>query len=178
LLREPRFLGKLLLREPTQLPRPAHIFPNQNAHIHARQNSGLHHLSLSTPVCIEKSAAKWVLFGHPRLSRRLHFGSGIAFFEQLEESDSGGAEWYVGSDYPGGLRQMAPNGEVVTDYDRAHLQHYVRLLDARRSGVTADDMCRLILEIDPVSDPHEAQRILQSHLDRAVWMSSVGFRQL
>jgi hypothetical protein len=73
---------------------------------------------------------------------------------------------------------MAPTDDVVTDYDRAHFQRYVRLLDARKQGVSADDMCRHILEIDPASEPENAKLILTSHLDRATWMSRVGFHKI
>ena len=79
---------------------------------------------------------------------------------------------------PGGLREPAPSGDVVTDYDRAHLQLYIRLLDARSAGASSDDMCRFILEVDPTSDPVGTHKLLKSHLERADWMSSVGFRQI
>ena len=82
----------------------------------------------------------------------------------------------MGSEYPGGLRRLAPTDDVVTDYDRAHFPQYVRLLDARIQGVSPDDMCRLILEIDPGTEA--ARATLKSHLDRAAWMSNVGYRQL
>ena len=87
-------------------------------------------------------------------------------------------ELSVGSKNPGGLIEPAPNGDVVTDYDRAHLQLYIRLLDARSAGTSSDDMCRFILEIDPISEPDNSQKLLESHLERADWMSSVGFRQI
>jgi hypothetical protein len=87
-------------------------------------------------------------------------------------------ECVVGSEYPDRLRKLAPTDDVVTDYDRAHFQHYVRLLDARTQGVSPDEMCRSILEIDPASEPDGARMTLTSHLDRAAWMSRVGFRKI
>jgi hypothetical protein len=84
----------------------------------------------------------------------------------------------VGSKNPGSVRDAAPSGDVVTDYDRAHLQHYIRLLDAHSAGASRDEMCRLVLEIDPADDPVAAEKLLESHLERARWMSSVGFRQI
>lgn len=84
----------------------------------------------------------------------------------------------MGSENPGGLKETAPSGDVVTDYDRAHLKLYIRLLDARSAGASSDDLCRFILEIDPTTDPNSAQKLLKSHLERADWMSSVGFRQI
>jgi len=84
----------------------------------------------------------------------------------------------VVSKTPDGLREAAPTGDVVTDYDRAHLQLYIRLLDARSAGKSSDDMCRFVLEIDPDGDPDGAHKLLKSHLERAAWMSSIGFRQI
>jgi hypothetical protein len=125
-----------------------------------------------------ETAIEWLFFGHRRSGHTLFFEAGIAFFEQVDESDSGGVEWVVGSEYPVGLRRLAPTDDVVTDYDRAHLQQYVRLLDARTQGVSTAEMCRQILEIDPAATAEEAEMTLKSHLDRAVWLTSVGFRQL
>jgi hypothetical protein len=84
----------------------------------------------------------------------------------------------VGSKSPNGLREAAPTGGAVTDYDRAHLQFYIRLLDARSAGMSSDDMCRFVLEIDPTQYPDGSRKLLESHLERAEWMSSVGFRQI
>ena len=84
----------------------------------------------------------------------------------------------MSSNYPNGLRRLAPSDTTVTDYDRAHLQDYIRLLDARAADMSGDDMCKIILEIDPANDPEGTQETLRSHLERAAWMSSVGFRQI
>ena len=83
----------------------------------------------------------------------------------------------MNSTYPGGLKRVAPTVDAVTEYDRAHFYHYIWLLDAHSAGMTSDEMCRNILDIDPTTDPDGAHKTLQSHLDRAVWMSNVGFRQ-
>ncbi len=84
----------------------------------------------------------------------------------------------MGSVYPSGLRRLAPTDDVVTDYDRAHFQQYVRLLDAQTEGLSADEMCRAILEIDPLIQPDAARMTLKSHLDRATWMTRVGFHKI
>ena len=84
----------------------------------------------------------------------------------------------MGSELPSELRRAAPAGDTVTDYDRVHFLRYIRLLDAFSAGINNDEMCRTILEIDPARDPESARGILRSHLDRAVWMSNVGFRQI
>lgn len=108
----------------------------------------------------------------------IYASPGIAFFERLGENDSGDMECVVGSTYPGGLRRTAPPGDVVTEYDRAHFRLYVELLDALAARTDRDEMCRTILDIDPARDPDGAYEALQSHLDRAVWMSKAGFRQI
>lgn len=84
----------------------------------------------------------------------------------------------MGSKNPGSVKEAAPSGDVVTDYDRAHLQLYIRLLDAHSAGASDDEMCRIVLEIDPEDDPVTAKQLLENHLERAKWMSSVGFRQI
>ena len=109
---------------------------------------------------------------------RILFHAAIAFSNRLMESDSGAVEWRVESKYPGGLRRVAPTGDVITEYDRAHFQDYIRLLDAHSAGMNSDEMCRSILDIDPAEDLDGAQKVLNSHLERAFWMSNIGFRQI
>jgi hypothetical protein len=76
------------------------------------------------------------------------------------------------------VRDDAPTCEALTDYDRGHLKTYLRLLDAATAGATSDDMCHLILGIDPQSDPGRARRTLAGHLQRARWMVEAGYREL
>lgn len=71
-----------------------------------------------------------------------------------------------------------PWADELTDYDRAHFTIYVRLLDASAAHASDDDMCRLILSVDPQKEPERARRTLASHLRRARWMSARGYRQL
>jgi hypothetical protein len=108
----------------------------------------------------------------------IYFGADLAFSSQLPESDSASVECVVGSVYPGGLRRLAPTDDVVTDYDRTHFQQYVRLLDAQKRGLSAGEMCRSILEIDPMVEPDAARMTLRSHLDRAEWMTRVGYQKI
>lgn len=82
----------------------------------------------------------------------------------------------MGSRLPPGLRRSAPTRSVVTDYDRSHFKQYIQLLDAQTSAMDQDEMCRLILGIDPEKDRESAYRTLKSHVDRAVWMTKIGYR--
>jgi len=71
-----------------------------------------------------------------------------------------------------------PWAETLTDYDRAHLLHYLRLLDASAAGATTADMARVVLGIDPSRDPERVERAVASHLKRARWMSEGGYASL
>jgi hypothetical protein len=71
-----------------------------------------------------------------------------------------------------------PWSESVTEYDRAHFVVYLRLLDASADGAADDDICRIVLEIDPTKEPERARKALDSHLRRARWMTESGFRHL
>ena len=73
---------------------------------------------------------------------------------------------------------QAPQSAEITAYDEAHFVTYPRLLDASAAGVSEERMCRLILGIDPVKEPERAGSALKSHLARAQWMTSEGYRHL
>lgn len=65
------------------------------------------------------------------------------------------------------VRDLAPSGPVLTDYDREHFLTYARLLDAERDGVDWPEGTHTILS-RPDSQPDEvARRCWQSHLARA-----------
>lgn len=76
------------------------------------------------------------------------------------------------------LKDEVPWSNHVTDYDRAHFPTYLRLLDARRDGATKDEMCSIVLGIDPNRERSRARKMLASHLWRARWMTQVGYRDL
>jgi len=76
------------------------------------------------------------------------------------------------------LRDEPPCDERLTDYDRAHLQAYIRLLDAAAANADWREAAALVLGLDVAADPQRARRIHDKHLDRARWMSNAGYRQL
>jgi hypothetical protein len=51
-----------------------------------------------------------------------------------------------------------PWSQQITDYDRAHLALYLRLLDASAEGASTDEMARIVLGIDPVHDAERHKR--------------------
>lgn len=73
---------------------------------------------------------------------------------------------------------QAPVANVLTPYDQEHLVTYLRLLEAHAEGTDWAEIVRLILHIDPESDPARARRALDSHLARARWMTRHGYQYL
>jgi len=67
---------------------------------------------------------------------------------------------------------------MVTDYDKAHLKLYLRLLDADAEGAAWEQVARLLLDIDPVAERDRALRRHESHLARARWMTERGYLDL
>ena len=76
------------------------------------------------------------------------------------------------------IADEAPWSDALTDYDRSHFVVYLRLLDAQADGAADQELCRVILGIDPVADTARAEKALKSHLRRARWMTEQGFRDL
>lgn len=72
----------------------------------------------------------------------------------------------------------APDSVELTDYDRAHMKEYMRVLDAATDGADWREAVAVIFGIDPDTDPKRARRVHDSHLARARWMTEHGYRQL
>jgi Uncharacterized conserved protein (DUF2285) len=73
---------------------------------------------------------------------------------------------------------IAPSGPVLTGYDEQHLVTYLRLLDAEIDGADWREVAKVVLKIDPDSQPQRARRVWESHLTRARWISKSGFKHL
>jgi len=84
------------------------------------------------------------------------------------------------TDQPDGFSfaDTVPWSDKVSAYDHRHREIYLRLLDAEMAEVSAYDMARRILDINPEKEPERARRSVESHLIRAKWMTEFGFRQL
>ena len=67
---------------------------------------------------------------------------------------------------------------MVTDYDKAHLKLYLRLLDADAEGAAWEEAARQLLHIDPVAERDRALRRHETHLARARWMTERGYLDL
>lgn len=76
------------------------------------------------------------------------------------------------------IADMAPSADHVTAYDRAHTGTYLRLLDAAETKAAWKDAARTMLEIDPEKQPESARRRYDTHLARARWLITQGYRDL
>ncbi|MHB8884395.1 MAG: DNA -binding domain-containing protein [Methylovirgula sp.] len=76
------------------------------------------------------------------------------------------------------ITEEAPSEAQLTDYDRAHLPIYLRLLDAATEGTAWEEAARIVLDIDPVREPERAKLAHDTHLARARWLTEHGYRDL
>ena len=76
------------------------------------------------------------------------------------------------------VADVAPTGSVLTVYDEQHIVTYWRMLDADAEGADWREVARLVLRIDPESEPDRARRAFDTHLTRAKWMTEHGYRHL
>ncbi|WP_127074180.1 DNA -binding domain-containing protein [Pelagibacterium lentulum] len=75
--------------------------------------------------------------------------------------------------------QHEPPASVrLTEYDRAHMKLYLRLLDAASEGADWREVTAVLFGIDPQQEPIRARRMYETHLARARWMTSNGYRHL
>lgn len=76
------------------------------------------------------------------------------------------------------VADIAPTDASLTSYDKDHLIIYVRLLDAEADHAAWEEVARLVLHIDPKTEPDRARKAWATHLARAHWMSEHGYRDL
>lgn len=77
------------------------------------------------------------------------------------------------------IRDTAPaDDDALTDYDRTLLIVYVRMLDAAAVNADWRDVARVLLQIDPDSQPDLARWRYDTHMARAQWMTEHGYRHL
>jgi len=76
------------------------------------------------------------------------------------------------------IETEVPWADALTDYDRAHLVTYLRVLDALADHADHDEMARIILGIDSLAEPARARAAIESHIRRARWMTEQGYRHL
>lgn len=77
-----------------------------------------------------------------------------------------------------GIKDEAPATPALTDYDRLHAPIYLRLLDSERSGANWRQAAETLLGVRPDDDPSTARKRYESHLARARWMTTKGYRTM
>ena len=66
------------------------------------------------------------------------------------------------------MADTAPTDLILTGYDEQHVVTYLRLLDAEKDGADWQEVAKLVLQIDPVTEPARAKRAWETHLARAL----------
>jgi len=75
------------------------------------------------------------------------------------------------------IADTAPTEAHLTEYDRAHLGAYLRLLDAAAEDAPWEEVAAIVLGIQPCAEPYHARRAHDTHLARARWMTEHGYRE-
>lgn len=78
---------------------------------------------------------------------------------------------------PPPIAAAAPDGAKLTDYDRAHVATYLRLLDAAEECAPWEEVSRVVLGIDPAQEHARAKRAYDTHLSRAQWLTKQGYKE-
>jgi len=76
------------------------------------------------------------------------------------------------------FQDCPPDKPHVTGYDEAHLDDYLRLLDAADQGADWREVVADLFAIDATREPGRAQIVHSSHLARARWMTEIGYAYL
>lgn len=76
------------------------------------------------------------------------------------------------------IHDEVPWSDSLTTYDNDHFTTYMKLLDASADDASEEEMAQIILGIDPVREPDRARRTVRSHLNRANWMVTTGYKEL
>ena len=77
-----------------------------------------------------------------------------------------------------GFTDTPPDSDSLTDYDRAQLKLYARLLDAEADGADLSEIAHHLFGIDAADEPERARRVHDNHLVRAHWVADQGYREL
>lgn len=76
------------------------------------------------------------------------------------------------------FQDRPPDSDRLTSYDECHLVLYIRLLDAAAEGADWREAVRILFGLDPDCEPERARIVHDSHLARARWMTTTGYREL
>ncbi len=71
-----------------------------------------------------------------------------------------------------------PADDCITAYDERHFVTYLRILDADAEGADWREVANIVFGLDVGSEPERARAVHASHLARARWMTTHGYRHL
>ncbi|MER9702658.1 hypothetical protein NKJ10_00150 [Mesorhizobium sp. M0204] len=77
-----------------------------------------------------------------------------------------------------GLLEKVPWSDTITVYDKDNFTIYLQILDACADNASEEEMAHRILGIDPSIEPVRARKALRSHIGRAYWMVTTGYKEL
>lgn len=76
------------------------------------------------------------------------------------------------------FQDCPPQEQRVTAYDERHFVTYLRLLEAARERADWREVVNVVFGLDPDREPARAQKVHETHLARARWMTQSGYRHL
>ena len=76
------------------------------------------------------------------------------------------------------FENRAPADDRITAYDERHFITYLRILDAAEEGADWREVVNIVFGLDATAEPDRARLVHDSHLERARWMTSHGYRHL
>jgi hypothetical protein len=161
-------LGDSFLAETGLHPKSANIFPKNLSDIHPQEGHQSRILALRIII---RGAPAWLA------SPTKRSGIDLAVWNALFVN-TGNHEKIMPSPSDPPIAETAPTAAQITDYDRAHLPTYLRLLDAESDGAPWDEVARIVLDLDPEREPDRARRAHDTHLARAHWLTAHGYRDL
>ncbi len=76
------------------------------------------------------------------------------------------------------FEDRAPSDDHITDYDERHFITYLRILDGADEGADWREVAQILFGLDPGTEAERARQVHDSHLERARWMTTHGYRHL
>lgn len=76
------------------------------------------------------------------------------------------------------FEDRAPADDRITAYDERHFVTYLRILDADEEGADWREVVQIIFDLDAAVEPDRARLVHDSHLERARWMTTRGYKHL
>ena len=76
------------------------------------------------------------------------------------------------------FEDRAPADDRITAYDERHFVTYLRILDAAEEGADWREVTQIVFGLDARVEEERARAVHDSHLQRARWMTTHGYRHL